>query len=513
LKTNLGDGMQRANIGKNISANIFSNIWLTLLLLFLTPLYILFLGVESYGLIGFYLSWIAILGILDAGISATAVREISWLTARHEEKGKIPTLLRSLEVVYWGIILILGVGLLIGAWLIGQEWFQTKDLSPELVRNVMMLMVVSLVAQVPSGLYIGGLMALQRQVECSALLAFFGTVRGLGSVLVLWLIRPDIQTFFLWQIVVSILHTMVMRWSLWRRVSIDGYPAKFSLEMLKSTKGFMGAAVLIAVLGIIMAQADKMILTRFITLEAFGFYMLAWTVASGFSRVATPLIQAFSPRFTELVSKGDEEALAKQFCIASQAMSVLIIPPAALIFFLSEPVMFAWLSSQVAAEGSAQILAVLMLGIVLSSCSFPAVSILYSRKQLRPVVGVHLACLVVIMPLLVVAVFYFGVLGAAYIWGFYGLVQYVAFQVYGLRGLPNTEVFSSIVNNFAIPCLVSFAVAGMAGYWLAGVSGKITFVLLFAIVLLAGWLATLLACRDLFTTLLENLKWKVKTSL
>ena len=142
MKTNLGDGMQRANIGKNISANIFSNIWLTLLLLFLTPLYILFLGVESYGLIGFYLSWIAILGILDAGISATAVREISWLTARQEEKGKIPALLRSLEVVYWGIILILGVGLLIGAWLIGQEWFQTKDLSPELVRNVMMLMVV-----------------------------------------------------------------------------------------------------------------------------------------------------------------------------------------------------------------------------------------------------------------------------------------------------------------------------------------------------------------------------------
>ena len=84
---------------------------------------------------------------------------------------------------------------------------------------------------------------------------------------------------------------------------MDGYPAKFSLAMLQSTKGFMGAAALIAVLGIILAQADKMILTRFITLEAFGFYMLAWTVASGFSRVATPLIQAYSPRFTELVSK------------------------------------------------------------------------------------------------------------------------------------------------------------------------------------------------------------------
>ena len=113
-------------------------------------------------------------------------------------------------------------------------------------------------------------------------------------------------------------------------------------------------------------------------------------------------------------------------------MSVLTIPPAAMIFFLLEPIMFAWLSSQVAAEGSAPILAILVLGTVLSSCSFPAVSILYSRKQLRPVIGVHFACLVVLIPFLVLAIVYSGVLGAAYIWGLYGLVQYVAFQVYGL---------------------------------------------------------------------------------
>jgi len=55
--------------------------------------------VESYGLIGFYLSWIAIFGILDPGISATTVRVIAWLAARPEGKGSIPALLRSLEVV------------------------------------------------------------------------------------------------------------------------------------------------------------------------------------------------------------------------------------------------------------------------------------------------------------------------------------------------------------------------------------------------------------------------------
>src|SRR4051812_10464997 len=102
-------------LGRNILANIFSNVWVTALLLLLTPLYISLLGVESYGLIGFYLSCIAILGILDMGISATAVREIAWLAARPEGKPQIPVLLRTLEVVYWALVSLFGAGMLSAA--------------------------------------------------------------------------------------------------------------------------------------------------------------------------------------------------------------------------------------------------------------------------------------------------------------------------------------------------------------------------------------------------------------
>ena len=70
------------SLSKNISANLLSNVWLVVLLLLVTPMYVWFLGVESYALIGFYSSWVAILGILDTGISATAMREIAWLEAR-----------------------------------------------------------------------------------------------------------------------------------------------------------------------------------------------------------------------------------------------------------------------------------------------------------------------------------------------------------------------------------------------------------------------------------------------
>jgi O-antigen/teichoic acid export membrane protein len=493
-------------LGKNLSANLLSNVWLTVLLLFLTPFYIFFLGVESYGLIGIYLSCLAVLGILDTGISSTAVREIAWYAARPEEKGNIPTLLRSLEVVYWSVVLLLGIGILAGAWFFGVGWFQAKDLPPEVVRDALMLMAVSVVAQSPSGLYIGGLMGLQRQVECSGLLAFFGTIRGLGAVMVLWLISPDIRLFFLWQIVASTLQTGVMRWLLFKKVSVDEHPARFSVGALRSVKGFAGGMFLITALSIVMTQADKMLLSRLVSLESFGFYMLAWTVASGFSRVATPLIQAFGPSFTELVSTGDDEALAKQVRLASQLMSVLILPPAALIVFLSKPILYAWLGNQSVAEGAAPILATLVVGTILACNSYPAVSILYSRKQLSAVVAVNLVCLVVLLPLLTFTVIYFGVMGAPFIWALYGMILYIAYQAFGLRGLPNTGLFSSILRDFIVPCGVSVAIASIAAYWLNDVHGLVEFLALLGFALFVSWFATLLVCKDLSKIVAEKLK-------
>jgi len=262
-----------------------------------------------------------------------------------------------------------------------------------------------------------------------------------------------------------------------------------------------------------MSQTDKMILSRIVSLEAFGFYMLAWTVASGLSRVATPLIQAFDPQFTELVSIGDEEGLARQVRLACQLMSVLIIPPAALIVFLAKPLLFAWLGDEAVSEGVAPILVVMVIGTVFASCSFPALSVLYSRKRLRPVVAVSITCLAVLLPLLILAVVYFGVMGAAFIWGLYGLILYVAYQAYGLQGLPNTGFFSSTVRDFVVPCVISFAVAGIAGYGLNEVSGQITFIFLFILALLVGWFAALMVSKDLLKIVMEKLKWQTKTTL
>lgn len=495
---------------KNISANLLSNLWSTALSLLLTPLYVKYLGVENFGLIGFHLSWLAIVGIVDTGISAAAVREIAWLAARPNEKWKIPNLLLSLEFVYWGIILIFGVVLFIWSWFFGAGWFQTKFLAPEVVRDALLLMAVSVVAQVPSGLYVGGLMGLQRQVECSGLLALFRSLRGVGAILVLRFICPDVRAFFLWQIIVSVMQTGMLRRALWKKVGVEGQHPVFSINDLRLIKGFTVGMILITALSLIITQADRMLLSRAVALDVFGYYMLAWTVASGLSRVATPLMQAFGPHFTELISRGADEELAKKVHIASQLMNALILPPAALIAFSAKPVLYAWMGNRAVAEGAGPILAILVTGTALLACSYPSLSILYSKKEIGSVIVVNLVCLVLLLPALVWGIVHFGLVGAASISCLYGLIQFVAYQAYGLRGIPGAGLFSALARDFTPPCMASFAVAAIASRWLNQANGKMIFIAQMGLVLIVGWSLALLVCKDIVDIVSKNMKLKAE---
>jgi len=102
-----------SSLAKNISYNLFFNIWQAGLLLILIPIYIKILGLESFGLIGFYLIWVTILGVLETGFSSTILREFSWLAAKRKKIIKIFYLFRSAEIFYFSLIfficLILGV--------------------------------------------------------------------------------------------------------------------------------------------------------------------------------------------------------------------------------------------------------------------------------------------------------------------------------------------------------------------------------------------------------------------
>src|SRR5260370_3027733 len=162
------------------------------------PLYIRFLGVEAYGLIGFYLMLQAMLQVLDLGLSPTMNREMARYSVQPEKADEARDFVRTLEVGYWLIGIVIGIALITASPWVATHWIRVGALPIRGVTQALMLMGVLAAFQWPVSFYQGWFMGLHKQVLFNVLRIISATVTNGGAVLVLWLVSPTIQAFFLW---------------------------------------------------------------------------------------------------------------------------------------------------------------------------------------------------------------------------------------------------------------------------------------------------------------------------
>src|SRR5246500_5984874 len=112
----------------DLAANFVGVGWSALVQIACVPVYLRFLGVEAYGLIGFYLMLQAILQVLDLGLSPTMNREMARYSVQPEKADEARDLVRTLEAGYWLIGLVLGVALLAAAPWIAAPWIKSAAL-------------------------------------------------------------------------------------------------------------------------------------------------------------------------------------------------------------------------------------------------------------------------------------------------------------------------------------------------------------------------------------------------
>jgi O-antigen/teichoic acid export membrane protein len=70
-----------SRIKSNLIANIVGRFWAVASIYAFIPFYIHYLGVEAYGIVGFYTVLQGVLFIADVGLTATLNRELARLSA------------------------------------------------------------------------------------------------------------------------------------------------------------------------------------------------------------------------------------------------------------------------------------------------------------------------------------------------------------------------------------------------------------------------------------------------
>ena len=447
-----------ASVRLNIAANLAGRVAAALINFAAVPVFLRLLGVESFGLVALYTTFQTLALVLDLGLSLTINRELALAGRDPGRLGRARSLLQASEAAYWGISILAGIVLAALSPYLATDWIRPQGLGPDEARNAFIAMGAALAVQLPAALYVGGLSGLQQQFGLNLTQVGFALLRAGGAILVLQHVSATPTAFLIWQALSALAQSLVLGLLLRRALPpATGGGRGEGFSLLRERWRFVIGANLLALLGAVVLQADKLVLSRTLPLETFGIYSLAALAASLLSQLSGPIFTAYQPRLTQLVGAGDAAGTVQAYRVYAQAMAVVVVPTALVGALFAPELMSLWTLRNPAAAGAALPFAVLVIGWALNGLATVPGTLQLAHG--RPGFGVrmHAGAVVLLVPALAILAERYGATAAAGAWGVLNLGYLL---LHGFVGSPQYLPRGTTLRWFAADVVLLIAVAG-----------------------------------------------------
>ena len=437
----------------HLALAFLSKFWVVGLALACTPVYVSQLGVEGYGVIGFFLALQRVANLLDSGFSRTINREFA------QQGNGAADLLRTLEAAYWSLCLLLLFAAIMASGWVASGW----SLEGEDPYTLLLLMSLAIALQLPSGYYLAAITGQERHAVLNSIIIVWHGLRFLGSAVLLWF-WPSLTLFFAWQVIVSLGVTAASAAAVW--LSLNGIKARIKPSLFSRVSAYTGGGALCAITAVLLTQVDKLILWRSLPSDEFGCYMIAWSLASAMFLVTSPIQTVFFPKFSRLWANGDDKSLAHAYHLGSQLLSLAVIPLMACGVFFSYEALYGWLGDPELANRCWPIAAFLFAGVGVNCLSSTPHSLQMASGWTGLSNQLNIVSLAVFGPGVLIACSQLGASGAAGCWLLFA-GGYLVFQVRMMnRRLLSGEAWAwsknllfALAVSLAAACLMRLSVA------------------------------------------------------
>lgn len=403
---------------KNVVANYASQIYSTLAGIAIVPLYLKYMGAEAYGLVGFFAMLQAWFGLLDIGLSPTVARATARARAGAIEVIDFRRLVRALTVIFVLVAVCGSSVLFLSAPFIADQWLHVETLPSDEVRRAVQLMALGVGLRWLSGLSRARITGAEEIIWLSGFNAFIATIRFAGVMPIFFLVDTKPDTFFAFQFIVAAVELGILKLkahSLLPQITSSekiGWSLRPILDVLK----FSLAIALTSSVWILVTQMDKLVLSKLLPLQSYGYYSLAVVIAGSVLIATGPISMVLIPRLTSLAATGDEAGLLHIYSRATRIVSVIAFPVAFVLAAFARPVVWAWTGDAEAAQEIAPVLQLYALGnAVMAVSAFPAY-LQYAYGNLRFHLMGSALFVLVLLPALTIGVWRFGALGAGWAW-------------------------------------------------------------------------------------------------
>lgn len=471
----------------NTLANYVGRLWSSLLSFFLVPVYLHYLGVEAYGLIGGFFTVTSFIELLDLGLSTTVNREVALRQANPQKQVTIPSLLRTTEIIYWSVGLIILILMILLSEPIATQWINAQKMDLLTVKWAVIILGLTVAIRWPITPYRGTLMGLQKQVQVNILETTLKTVKELGAVIILVKISPTIIAFLQWQAVIGILEVIFMMMLAWHNIPKVSQQAKFETKILQEIWQFAAGISWSMLVSLILAQVDKVLLTKFVSLELFGYYILAATLAERICLFLDPFLVALSPQIIALLNQDKTVDFSLFFHKCSLFISLIITPLAGMLMFFAPTVLELWTRSTDVAVNASSILVILTLGAILNLMTNLSYQIQLALGKPYISAFFNTCSVAIVVPAMLLIVPKFHLFGAALVRTLLNVLYYLILSRMTHLYILQKEHLRWMLQDTLVPMLLCFTVFLLASRLQILFPGKIIAILLILLALISSY--------------------------
>jgi len=504
--------MRRAHGALALGASLGGTGISTLAQLIFIPIFIKLLGFEAYGLIGFYLAVAGAAQVMDLGLSPALSRELAGLDSHPHAAAPTRDLVRTVEVGYLLLGVVLGAALTgLAPWL-GRYWFQGAGLPNETIVQALQAMGLLLVVQWPISLYQSGLVGLEQQVGLNVINTGATILANAGGALLLWWVSPTLITLLVWLIVVNAVRTAALAILLWRNLPAADRGPRIDLSRLRAIAPYAAGMAVGSAAGLLLTQLDRVAVSWYLPLADLGRYTLAANVVTALGLLAVATYNVLFPRLASLVEAGSNDALTDQFHLTAQIVAVIVVPSSCVLSLFAPDVFTLWVGDAAAAAAVAPAAALLASGSLLNALAIAPYALQLAARWTRLNAFLSLGLLAIAVPLWLWLPGVAGLAGAAAVWVIINLMGFTVHATATFSRLLRTERKRWFWEDVTLPVSATVIAAGVvrlaADLWLPDRSGLTAFLLvaLAAVVATGAALATAPRTRNNLSALLRTLR-------
>jgi len=384
----------------------------------MVPFYVKHMGVEAYGLIGFFAMVQSWFQLLDMGLTPTMARETALFVGGATKASRLCRLLRILEWIFIGIAILGGVVVFVGSSWISAHWLKVHHLPLSEIRRSIQLMSGIIALRWVCGLYRAAITGFEHLMWLSLFNSIVTTARFFVVIPVFMLFGSGPIVFFSFQLLLAFLELLLLVIKTYSLLpSSDNDPSSaLGWESVRALLRFSLGVAFVGSVWVVVTQVDKLILSKLITLGEYAYYTIAVLVASAITILGGPISSALQPRMTKLHAEGKHDDMFFVYRQATQLVGVMAGPSAVLLIFFPEKILWVWTVNPLLAQKASLVLSLYAIGnLLLIFSAFPYYLQFAMGKLKFHIIG-SILFLIFLMPSIVWATRMWGSVGAGFTW-------------------------------------------------------------------------------------------------